>query len=101
MVLAVIVTGVGRVTVCQPLAAVLVKVALARLVPVAGPQIEEVRAGVAGAAIELERGDLAGNGGLELHADFERRAVVQIGLRRGVGRGEQADRWAPGALPRW
>ena len=56
------------------------------------PQVEEVRAGVAGAAIELEGGDLAGNGGLELHADFERRAIIQIGLRRCVGRGEQADR---------
>ena len=36
-----------------------------------GPQVEDVRAGVAGAAVEFERGDLAGNGGLELHADFE------------------------------
>ena len=56
------------------------------------PQVEDVRAGVAGAAIELERGDLAGNGGLELHADFERRAIIQIGLRWRVGRGEEADR---------
>ena len=35
MVLAVMETGVGSATVCQPLAAVLVKVTLASLVPVA------------------------------------------------------------------
>ena len=46
------------------------------------PENEDVGAGVAGAAIELERGDLAGNGGLELYADFERRSIIKVGLRR-------------------
>ena len=84
--LAVIETGVGSATVCQPLAAVLVKVTLASLVPVALHRSRTIRAGVAGAAVELERGDLARDGGRELHADFERRAVIQTGLRRRTGR---------------
>ena len=54
-----IATGVARLTVCQPLAAVLVKVALASLVPVDVHRSSEVGAGVAGAAVELQRGDLA------------------------------------------
>ena len=57
-----------------------------------GPQVEKIRAGVAGATVKLQRGDLAGNRGRELHADFKRRAVIQSGQHRRIGRGEQAHR---------
>ena len=70
-------TGVVRFTVCQPLAAVLEGRA-GELRSGRGPQIKKIRAGVAGAAVEFERGDLAGNGGRELHADFEWRPVISL-----------------------
>ena len=47
------------------------------------PEVEDVRAGVAGAAIEFESRDLAGHGGCELHAEFELAAVIEVG-RAGV-----------------
>ena len=80
MVLAAIETADGRVTVCQPLAAVLVKVALARRVPVALQRSKDVSASVAGAAIELKRRNLAGHGGGELHPDLELLPVIEAGL---------------------
>jgi hypothetical protein len=75
------VTGVVRFTVCQPLAAVLEGHA-GELRSGRGPQIKKIRAGVAGAAVEFERGDMAGNGGRELHAEFEWRPVIKGGQRR-------------------
>ncbi len=91
MVLALMFTGVGSVTVCQPLAVVLVKVALAKFRSRRRPQAEQVRAGVARAAIELQRSNLARGGRGELHADFQRRAVAEIGLCRRVRCAEETD----------
>ena len=34
----------------------------------------------------------AGNGGRELHADFELRPIIEIGLRRRIGSAEQTHR---------
>ena len=48
------------------------------------PQIEHVGAGVAGAAVEFERGDLAGTEDVNFMPDFELRAVIEAGLRRRV-----------------
>ncbi len=83
-------TGVARFTVCQPLAEVLVKVAVASLVPVAVHRSSDVLAGVVGAAVELEGGNITGDVRLELDADLELLTVVEVGLGRCAGGAEQA-----------
>ena len=86
MVLAVIETGVARVHGLPATRRGVGEGRAGELGSSRAPQVEEIRAGVAGAAVELERRDVACRAGLELHADFKRRAVIQVGLRRRIGR---------------
>ncbi len=83
-------TAVAKFTVCQPLAAVLVKVAVASLVPVGGPQVDDVLAVVVGAAVELDAGNVTDNVRLELDAELDLLTIVEVRLGRRAGGAEQA-----------
>ena len=83
MVLAVIATGVEKLTCCQPEAVSPLKVAVASSVAGARPEVADVRAGVAGALVEADAGDVAGDVGAELDAE-----------RRPRSRGRSPGYWA-------
>lgn len=55
-----------------------------------GPQLDDVLAGVAGAAIELKRRDLPRDVCLKLETDFQLRAVVEARLGGCAGGAEEA-----------
>ena len=55
------------------------KVAVARSVPVLRPEVADVRAGVRGALVEPDAGDVAGDVRAELDAELDR---ARIGGRR-------------------
>jgi hypothetical protein len=84
-VLAAVEKSVASVTVCQPLAPIPVKVALAICVPVAVDKSSRSEPGVAGAAVELEGGDLNVNRGRGLHTNLNRCTGIPTGLRRKPG----------------